>query len=293
MDWCRPWPREDYTIRAVTRRPVKIAGAEEVVVVPDLAGDYDRAALLQDVDIVIHLAGLAHAGSKLPEHEFDRVNRAGTAALAAAAAAANVERFIFISSARAQSGPAASHALSETDEPLPSDAYGRSKLNAEAAVRASGVRFTILRPVLIYGPGAKGNLATLVWIAGLPVPLPFGAIDNRRSFLAIENLVGACLHVIAEPATSGQTYLVADRTPATLAEIVTTLRRSAGRDADIFPVPPRLLEWSCGIVGRKDVWQRIGGSFVVHPDKLMASGWRPSIDTTTALSALAPHTAHH
>jgi nucleoside-diphosphate-sugar epimerase len=88
---------------------------------------------------------------------YDRVNHRATAALAAAARDAGVSRFVFISSIRAQTGPVADNVVSERDTPRPTDAYGRSKLAAERAVVASGVPFTILRPVLVYGPGVKGN----------------------------------------------------------------------------------------------------------------------------------------
>src|SRR6201999_918869 len=103
---------------------------------------------------------------------YDLVNHRATAALAAAARAAGVRHFVFASAIRAQSGPAADPALSQRDPPAPSDGYGRSKLAAERAVAAAGVPFTILRPVLIYGPGQKGNLATLARLAALPLPVP-------------------------------------------------------------------------------------------------------------------------
>jgi UDP-glucose 4-epimerase len=278
---------QGHAVRAVVRRDMTFPDGVETVVVPDLAEQCDYKALVKDIGIVIHLAGIAHTGPQISERDYDRVNRAATAALAAATAAANVERFIFMSSIRAQCGPAAERILTEADDPHPTDAYGRSKLKAEAAVRASGVPFTILRPVLIYGPEVKGNFASLVRIAASPLPLPFGAIKSRRSLLAIDNLVAAVLHVITQPATSGLTYVVADPSPVTLAEIITALRHAAGRSPGLFSIPPRFLELTCRMLGLSELWQRLGGSLVVNPEKLIASGWQPQLDTAMALRKVA------
>ena len=148
--------------------------AVEVAQIGDLAGEIDWPPLLAGMDAVVHLAGIAHIGTDVSDETYDRVNHLATAALARAAATAAVKRFVFVSSIRAQSGTHADHPLTESDPPQPTEAYGRSKLAAEEAVRASGVPYTILRPVLVYGRGAKGNLAHLLRLARLPLPLPFG-----------------------------------------------------------------------------------------------------------------------
>src|SRR6202008_1958156 len=107
-------------------------------------------------------------------------------------------------------GPTSDHALTESDPPRPTDAYGRSKLAAEEAVRAAEVPFTILRPVLVYGPDAKGNLARLAKLAQSPWPWPFGSFANRRSLLARQNLISPIHFTLKTPATSGETYIAAD-----------------------------------------------------------------------------------
>jgi UDP-glucose 4-epimerase len=126
-------------------------------------------------------------GEGIAEQTYDRVNRVATAELAAAARSAKIQRLIFISSIRAQSGPTSGHPLTEADPPQPTDAYGRSKLAAEEAVRLAGVPFTILRPVLLYGPGARGNLARLMHSHNRRgrCRLKF---PNRRSLLSRQNL---------------------------------------------------------------------------------------------------------
>src|SRR5262245_26921032 len=134
------------------RQPADVFRREvEVVAVSDLTRPVEWRFLLKDMDTVVHLAGIAHAGPEIAEQAYDRVNRVATAELAAAARAANIRRLIFISSIRAQSGPISATPLTENDPPRPTDAYGRSKLAAEEAVRASNVPHTIFRPVLVYG----------------------------------------------------------------------------------------------------------------------------------------------
>src|SRR5205085_7990734 len=134
---------------------------------------------------------------------YGRINHLETAELARAAAAAGIKRFVFVSSIRAQSGPHADHPLSETDPARPTDAYGRSKLAAENAVRAAGVPFTILRPVLVYGPAVKGNFDRLIRLAQKPWPMPLGLCRNRRSLLARHNLLGAIHFVLQQPSAKG------------------------------------------------------------------------------------------
>ncbi len=130
-----------------------------------------------------------------------------------------------MSSIGAQAGSAADHVVTEIDEPQPMTAYDRAKLAAEEEIRLSGVPFTILRPVIVYGPGAKANIALMVRIATLPLPLPFGAFRNRRSLLSIDNLIQAIVLCLDDPATLNQTFIVCDREPITLAEMFAMLRR--------------------------------------------------------------------
>jgi nucleoside-diphosphate-sugar epimerase len=252
----------------------------------DLGAPVDWTRLLAGIDAIVHLAGIAHAGPGIAEERYDRVNHRATAALAVAARDAGVTRFVFISSIRAQTGPAADHALSERDTPRPTDAYGRSKLAAERAVAASGVPFTVLRPVLVYGPGVKGNLRALMRLAALPIPLPFGALEARRSLVSLANVASAIGFVLREDACTGETYIVADPAPLTIGEIVTALRRGRGKPPGLVAAPPALLRLAFTAAGRGANWEQIAGALVADPAKLMAAGWRPERDTMKALAAL-------
>jgi UDP-glucose 4-epimerase len=279
-------------VRALTRHPeaTKFGSGVEVVPVPDFTRPVDWGRMLSGVDRVVHLAGIAHVGPKVDPAIYDRVNHIATAELAAACARAGVRRLVFVSSVRAQSGAAAKNVLREADEPRPTEAYGRSKLEAEAAVRACGVGWTILRPAMVYGANVKGNLASLMRLAATPWPLPFASFANLRSLVGLDNLVAAITFVLGEEACVRETYLVADPSPVTFAEIVAALRLGAGRRPRLFPVPPAAFRAALELIGRADVWERLGGTLVVDPGKLIAAGWRPDPDTKAGLARMVAAT---
>jgi nucleoside-diphosphate-sugar epimerase len=275
-------------VRAAVRHApvVPLLDGVAVALHGDLTEPVDWAPLLAGIDTVVHLAGIAHAGPGIAEERYDKVNHRATAALANAACAAGVARFVFASSIRAQTAPAADHVVTEGDEPRPTDPYGRSKLAAERAVERSGVPFTILRPVLVYGPGAKGNLRALMRLAALPLPLPFGALTARRSLLSLVNLAAAISFVLRHGACAGETYVVADPAPVTIAEIVAALRHGMGKNPGLVAVPPALLRLALTAFGRGGNWEQINGTLVADPRKLAAAGWRAEADTRGSLAEM-------
>jgi UDP-glucose 4-epimerase len=276
-----------HSVRAAMRQPADIfPRSVEVVAVSDLTRPVEWRALLKGAETVVHLAGIAHTGPGITDEAYDRVNRLATAELAGAARAIGIRHLVFISSIRGQSGPSSEQIIRESDPPRPTDAYGRSKLAAEDAVRAAGVPFTILRPVLIYGPGVRGNLARLIDLARNPWPLPLGLCRNRRSLLARQNLTGAIHFALEQPVAKGETYIVADPTALTLAEIIGAMRAGQGRRPGLVPVPSALIALAARAIGRADDWQRLGGNHVADPGKLLHAGWKPTIDTAAGLAAL-------
>jgi len=276
-----------YGVRAATRSPTEFPPGVDRALVPDFTRPVDWDPILRGVRMVVHTAGLAHAdSSQIPLDLFDRINRAATQELVASAARAGVAHFVFISSVRAQIGASAVHALHEEDEPRPTDRYGRSKLDAEIAVRASGVPFTIIRPVVIYGRGAKANIRLLIRMASLPLPLPFAAFDNRRSILGVDNLVSAIVFALDHPATIGETYLIADPEPVALRDIFAMLRSARGRRPGLVWVPPAIFHLALTTLGLRYLWDRIGGELVVDTSKFESLGWRPQVDTYDGLAAM-------
>jgi nucleoside-diphosphate-sugar epimerase len=279
---------DGYVIRAAVRRSpaAPFPAGVEVVQHLDLTHAINWLPLLKDVDTVVHLAGVeSDGGRKQSADYYDRIHRRATARLAKAAAQAGVRHFVYVSSIRAQNGPVADHALTERDDAAPNDAVGRSKLDAEAAVRAAGVPFTILRPVPIYGPGMKGGIARLFRAAMSRWPLPVKDFLNRRSFLGVDNFVSALRFVLVAPAVRGQTYVVADPgIPPALCDVILTLRQAQGRRPLIMRVPKVYFEIALYMTLHGDEWRRLSGNLRVNPAKLIAAGWRPVHDTRAGLA---------
>jgi len=244
------------------------------VQLPDLSVPFDWQPLLEGCDSVIHLAGLAHRHAN--EEEYDLVNCRATAALARAAACVGTIHLVFVSSIAAQSGPSSDYTLREDDAPKPIDAYGRSKLAAENAIRAAGVSFTILRPVVIYGEGQKGDVATVHRIARLPIPLPFGEVTARRSMLSIENFNSVVALSLTNSRARGETFIVSNPTPVSVAELIACYRASLGRSPWLVRISERWLELSFEIIGQRSVWERIGRPLIANSSKLQSIGWNPS-----------------
>jgi nucleoside-diphosphate-sugar epimerase len=244
------------------------------VPLPDLSAPCDWRPLLQQCDAVVHLAGIAHQFAA--DDVYDLVNHRATAALADAAFRFGINHLVFVSSISAQSGPSSDHELTEDEPPRPNSSYGKSKLAAERAVRAAGVSFTILRPVVIHGEGEKGNFATLYRISRLPIPLPLGMLTARRSVLSIQNFNSAVGMVLSNSRARGETFIVSDPRPVTVAELVVRHRASLGRSSWLLPVPEGWLERSLRAVGQSAMWERLGRPQIANPSKLLSIGWRPS-----------------
>src|ERR1700674_4712723 len=190
---CRELRAHGHAVRAAVRNAAdEEPDRLERVVVTDIAGEYDRSALLDGIDAVVHLVAVAHGA--VSEAMLQRINVEGAAQLARAAAG-RVRRFVFLSSVKVHGEESGGRAFSETDMPRPEDAYGRSKLEAERSLReiaaGSGMELAVRRPPLVYGPGVKGNFLRLLGWVDSSWPLPLGAIENRRSLIYVGNLVDA------------------------------------------------------------------------------------------------------
>jgi len=273
---------QGWRIRAASRQPIAAAGADITwAPLPDLGRPTDWTHLLTGVDHVVHLAGIAHSRARLAEATYQRVNADASGELARAAAASGVTKFVLISSVRAQCGPSADGALSESATPAPSDAYGRSKQAAERLVATEFPDATLLRPVLILGPGVKGNLAHLQGLARLRVPLPFGALRNRRSLLGLANMVSIIAFCLTSERARGATYLAADPEPMSLRDLVAAMRQALGRQPWLVAVPPALLATALTLAGREALKTSLLGDLCVESSTLTAAGWRP-VSTTRA-----------
>ena len=268
-------------VRAATRDPSSVGAVPgvEPVALGDLAGPVDWAPLVEGVSHVVHLAGIAHATRAIPEATYLAVNATATRRLAEAARAAGVRRVVLMSSVRAQCGPCAAAILSEATAAAPEDAYGRSKLQAEhelaGVLAAADCDWTVLRPVVVYGPGVKANMAVLVRLARAPWPLPLGALGGRRSIVGIDTLCDVVEHALGSAAASRATFLVADPGPLTVGGIIAAMRAGLDRRGGVWRVPLGPVRLTATLAGRASAWDRLTGDLVVSTDALEHSGWHP------------------
>ena len=282
----RELPKRGHRLRVLLRRPAPVSIAAASAVIGDLARPRNMAAALEGVDAVIHSAGIAHAMSGIPEDDYRVVNTEATIGLARAARRAGAKRFIFLSTIRAQCGPATDTVMTEAVEPAPTDAYGKSKLAAERGLAEVDIDWVALRATLVYGPGVKGNMAQLMRLARSPVPLPLGNLRARRSLLAVENLAAAIETVLATSQTLRRALIAADPQALTVAEMIAAMRRGLGRRPNMFPLPATLFELMARAVAREEIYLRLSGSLVADPAALIRLGWVPPLATPDGLARL-------
>ena len=280
-------PRRGYRLRVLLRRPSTMPLEYASAIVGDLARPQNMSAALADVDAIIHSAGVTRAVSGMPDDDYRTLNTEATIALARAAERAGTKRFVFLSSIRAQAGPSADLILNEELEPKPTDAFGRSKLAAEQGLAQLGIDWVALRPPLVYGPGVKANFERLLRLARSPYPLPFGALNGRRSLLSIDNLVDVIEAVLSFPGPLKRPYIVADNEQLTVPEMITAMRHGLGRHPRLVSFPLPMLETILKVTGRPDWYERLAGSLVVDASALKALGWVPRISTPAGLAMLA------
>jgi UDP-glucose 4-epimerase len=170
----------------------------------------------------------------------------------------------------------------------PDDAYGRSKRDAEAAIRALlPDNHVILRPALVAGPGVKGNLAALLRLASSKLPLPFADVSAPRSLISLSDLAVTAERALRESGWSGRSLIVADPEPVSLPQIVTAMRAGMGRGPGLFSLPEGLLSLSLSLMGRADWAERLLSPLIAEPAFLIGQGWTPSKPVLSALSELA------
>jgi nucleoside-diphosphate-sugar epimerase len=302
---CRHLLAKGYRVRAAVRRPGTVVepGVTEIVAVGELGSTTDWAEALEGVDGVVHLAAHAHqVGVDGPEHEATcrRVNAEGTHRLAEAVAAADsVQRFVFVSSVGTICS-AADAPIDETTPCRPDSAYGRSKLEAERAVEAvlaaSATGWCIIRPPLVYGAGNPGNMERLLRLVRTGAPLPFGGIQNRRSFIYVGNLVDVIELGLRSPAAHRRTYVVADSEVLSTPALVRRLGHVARIPVRMLSIPigvlsalARVGDVAARALGRSvgfDSYSldRLTGSLAVDAGRVRSElGWEPPFEVDEGL----------
>lgn len=285
------------SVRAACRSFSSFPAAIECVSVGDSDRSTDWHDALRGCDAVVHLAARAHVmhdTTSDPLVEYRGVNVDGTLNLARQAAQAGVLRFVFISSIKVNGERTLLGCPFKADDaPAPEDAYGLSKAEAEAGLlqmaQETGMEVVIIRPPLVYGPGAKGNFSSLLsWVArGLPLPLG-AATANRRSLVALDNLVDLILTCVEHPKAANQTFLVSDGDDLSTTELLQRMGKAMNRPARLLPVPVSLLAFAARLLGKTVVTQRLLGSLQVEISKTCELlDWKPPVSVDEGLRRAA------
>lgn len=287
--------RRGHRVRVALRRDTAPLPGVEYTMTGALGPATDWRPALIGVSAVVHLAARAHVMAEEPDalSRFRAVNAAGTRHLAEAAAASGVRRFVFLSSVKAmgESSPPGIR-LDETHAARPEDAYGISKREGEVALTevaaSSAMAAVIVRAPLVYGPAVKGNFLRLMRLVDRGLPLPFGAVANRRSLIARANLASALTLCLEHEAAAGRTFLVADDEDLSTPELIRRLGRALGRSPFLLPVPPGLLRGAAGLAGRAAELARLTGDLAVDSSAIRTElGWKPEVGVDQALAETA------
>lgn len=282
-----------------TRRDLPVG--IEAMLVGDMSTDTNWRRALTGMDVVVHLAARVHVMSETaadPLEEFRRVNVAGTLHLARQAAELGVKRFVFLSSAKVNGEGSAVEGVRpgtgagpyrESDLPAPEDAYGISKHEAELGLRElgaeTGMSVTIIRPPLVYGPGVQANFLALMRAVARGTILPFGSVHNRRSLVALDNLVDFILTCVKHPAAANETFLVSDGEDLSTTELIRGLAVAVGRPTRLVSVPASVLRIVATLLGKREVARRLLGSLQVDISKARrVLNWMPPIRVNEGLT---------
>jgi nucleoside-diphosphate-sugar epimerase/GT2 family glycosyltransferase len=291
---CAELPLFGFHVLGAVRKldPASRIDATQYTQLGNIDENTDWSATLTGVDCIVHLAARVHImqdTSADPFAEYRRDNVALTLNLARQAVASGVRRFVFISSIKVngESTPIGQPFTPE-DIPRPEDFYGISKLEAEQALlklaKETGLEVVIIRPPLVYGPGVKANFQTMMrWIAK-GVPLPFGALDNQRSLVALDNLVSFIITCLLHPAAVNQVFLVSDGDDMSVTEILRCVRDLTDAGTLLVPFPKIILKIAGYFLNRTAYADRILSSLQVDASKCRSLlGWSASVSVNTAL----------
>jgi len=260
----------------------------------DIGPDTNWRPMLDGIDTIIHLAARAHIMSDSAtdsEAEYMRINRDGTASLAAQAADRGVRRMVLMSSIKVNGERTTGTPFTETAAPAPEDAYGRSKLAAETQLfeiaARSALTAVVIRTPLVYGPGVKGNFLKLLGLCRRRLPLPLGRVKNARSLIYVENLVSGLI-IAMQPPAAGQVYFLDDGIAASVAELIRQIGNALGQPARLMPIPIALLRLAGALAGKRKIIGRLTDSLVIDSAKIRRDlGWQPPYNMGQGLEATA------
>jgi nucleoside-diphosphate-sugar epimerase len=289
---CRRLKVDGMELRRAVRSNLSGDDQSDQVVIGEIDGASYWQPVLRSVDVVVHLAARVHVMRECaidPISQYRKVNQQGTLHLAREAAALGVKRFVFVSSVKvnAELSPVG-RPLTETDSPDPQDAYAISKLEAELGLlqiaETTGMQVVVIRPPLVYGPGVKANFGSLLHAVKAGWLLPLGSINNKRSLIALDNLVDFIAVCVTHTAAANQTFFVSDGCDLSTPQLVRALASAAGRACRLVPVPVWLLRVFGSLVGRADAVQRLCGNLQIDSSKArLLLNWTPPISVSEGM----------
>jgi nucleoside-diphosphate-sugar epimerase len=255
-------------------------------VVGNINANTDWSDSLRGIDIVVHLAARVHVlndSDSDPLSAYREVNVDGTLNLLKQSASAGVKRFIFLSSIKVNGEETIEgNRFSEDSTPNPIDPYGVSKFEAEEGLkkfcREVGMEYVIVRPPLMYGPGVKANFHKLLDVIYRSIPLPFACINNRRSMLALGNLVDFLSVALTHPGAANQIFLLSDGEDVSTKELIEKISLAMGKQSRLIPVPVSMLKLIGSLFGRSQALSRLLGSLQIDSSKARGRlNWTPPL----------------
>jgi nucleoside-diphosphate-sugar epimerase len=246
--------------------------------------------LLSGVQTVVHAAGKAHiAINSTTKHDFVETNLTSTLKFARQAASSGVQRFVYLSTLNIN-GISSHHPVSEIDPVAPADLAAELRLEVETALMQissdTGMDVVIIRPPLVYGAGVKANFLSLLKLSSLSLPLPFGAVNNKRSMVYVENLVDFIILCIDHPNAANQTFLVSDGEDLSLKSLITYIRKAMGKSPLLLPVPVGLFKLTGKLAGKSGVVDRLVRDFQVDSSKARELlDWTPPYSVEQGIAA--------
>ncbi len=290
-----------YEVRGTSRNPNRMPWQErfhpvglEWVTLHDQSTEDELQQVLQDVQVVIHLAGRAHIMTDhVPDRsgEFHRINTDWTTRLAWAAVGQGVRRFVYLSSVKVN-GEKSRVPFTEADSPGPQDPYGVSKWEAEQALATvasqTNLETVVIRSPLVYGPGVGGNFLHLLNIVRKGIPLPLALVENRRSLIYRGNLVDALVRSVWDDRAVGRTYLVSDGEDLSTPDLIRRLGKALELPARLWPVPIPILRSLGRVVGKQMAIERLLGSLQVNSSRIRQElDWHPPFRVDQGLAETA------
>lgn len=257
---------------------------------PRLTADSDWKEVLVEVDVVIHLAGLAHVTTSPPSIEsFMETNCFAALNFASQCKELGVKKFIFFSSIGVHAGKAQSEVITSESDFAPIDNYAKSKVEAEKGLKAvfdnSSCELIILRPPLVYGSNAPGNFRTLLKIAEKRLPLPIASVNNQRSLLSVRNLADLLKKLILTPKNMSGAYVVCDNESISTGKIITLLSDGMGLKGRLFKFPLPLLKLFALCIGKVQVLEKVCGNFVIDGSRISERlDWEPPYNTENEIT---------